>query len=174
MGYGITAYRANMQRVATRFGIKVSKKKSPVRKACRPRAAAIDELYDDEPPLFLDIVEELLDGKAEHEDQGARYWYAYEGFVQALGQRLANNEFYPGDAEPFVSHSAFRIYDIDAPMDIPHPDDFPMVLTLRKDAMTDDVVAEVVAEMSAEQGRQFSFWIKEARQYKQDLVLFYY
>lgn len=59
MSYGIMPYRANVARVATRFGVKVSKKKSAVRRACEPRAPQIDEIFDNEPPLFLNLVEEL-------------------------------------------------------------------------------------------------------------------
>lgn len=45
---------------------------------------------------------------------------------------------------------------------------------MHKAAMTDDAVAEIVGLLQESQRTQFSFWIKEAQRYKQDLVLFYY
>jgi uncharacterized protein YaaR (DUF327 family) len=75
----------------------------------------------------------------------------------------------------FFDIEAFKLYDVDAPMKIPNPADFPVVFVLRGDNMTDELLKELEEKIEdQEQFLQVADWIKEAKRYKQDLVLFYH
>lgn len=176
MSYGIMPYRVSLSRLRTRFGITVTAKRGKIRGACYHLRQSVDELDSSEDaPKFDEIVVELLDGKAEHSKYGYKYWYAIKGFVEALGQFLNNNEWYPADASVFWETKAFKLYDIDAPMKIPTPDDFPTVFVLRGENMTDELMSELKEKIEDdEQYQQVASWIREAKRYKQDLMLFYY
>ncbi len=176
MSYGIMPYRVSLSRLRTRFGITVTAKRTKVRKACYILGRNVDQMDSSpEAPVFNDIVTELLDGKATHSKYGYKYWYAIKGFVESLGQFLNNSEWYPADADVFWKTKAFKLYDIDAPMKIPSPDDFPTVFVLRAENMTDKLLKELEKELgNGEQYWQVSGWIQEAKRYKQDLVLFYH
>ncbi|HHG83688.1 MAG TPA: hypothetical protein ENJ82_02970, partial [Bacteroidetes bacterium] len=121
MGYGITPIRVNLGRLASRFGNTNSGKRSKARRACAPNASDIDSIFGGDGPSYMEIVEELLDAKASHKDMGAKYWYAIEGLATHLGRVMYNSAWYPASADAFWDISAFKLYDIDAPMDIPNP-----------------------------------------------------
>lgn len=176
MGYGIMPYRVNLERLSSRFGMEDKAKRSKIRKMCSRDANNIDSLaYGDEVPKFMDIVEELLDGKATHAKFGYIYWYAIKGFVEELGRFMHNADWYPASADIFWENPNFVLYDIDALMQIPTPDDFPTVFVLRNNKMTDELIESLVEKLSdSYQIAQLKNWIKEAKQYKQDLVLFYH
>lgn len=169
-------YRVSLSRLQTRFGITVTAKRSKVRKSCYHLARSVDDIdSSDDAPKFNDIVTELLDGKAEHPKYGYKYWYAIKGFVESLGQFLHNDQWYPADAEVFWNTKSFKLYDIDAPMKIPTPDDFPTVFVLRAENMTDELLKELEEKLgNGEQYWQIASWLREAKRYKQDLVLFYH
>jgi hypothetical protein len=175
MGYGIMPYRVSLSRLATRFGNPNSSKRSKARRACASIASNMDDLFGGDGPGYMDIVEELLDGKATHRGYGAWYWYAIERMIGDLGQFLHNGEWYPSRADAFWDHPAARLYDIDAPMDIPSPDDFPTVFVIRNAELNDALLAGFREKISDDaQYRSFSHWVNEAKRYKQDLVLYYY
>jgi hypothetical protein len=133
------------------------------------------ELFDDDGPAYMEIVEDLLDGKATFKHHGAWYWYAIEQIIADLGRRLSNGSWYPGNSEPFWSHASCCMNDIDSPMQIPAPDDFPSVFVIRNSALSDELVVDFREKISDEdQFSEFSRWVKEAQRYKQDLVMFYY
>jgi hypothetical protein len=176
MSYGIMPYRVSLSRLRTRFGMTDKKKRSKTRGACYHLRQSVDELDSSEnAPKFDEIVVELLDGKAEHSKYGYKYWYAVKGFVESIGQFLNNSEWYPADASVFWNSKSFKLYDIDAPMRIPTPDDSPTVFVLRAENMTDDLLKELEEKIGYnEQFWQVSSWIRDAKRYKQDLVLFYH
>lgn len=176
MSYGIMPYRVSLSRLSTRFGNTNNSKRSKIRRICLKDANDVDEL-DSNPdaPLFKDIVENMLDAKIDHPEYGYKYWYALRGFIESIGQFLMNNHWYPASADVFWKMEAFKLYDIDAPMEIPAPNDFPTVFVLRGENMTDDLIENLKAEIAEEdQFRQTSFWIQESKRYKQDLILFYH
>lgn len=167
--------RVNLGRLRTRFGSTNSGKRSKIRRACAGIAANVDDLFEENDPAYMDLVEELLDGKATHENMGAKYWYAIKEMAESLGKWLNNSEWYPASPDLFWNHSAIHLYDIDAPMIVPSPDDFPAVFTLRNADMTDELLEEFKNLIEDEaQFRQFSGWVTDARRYKQDLLMFYY
>jgi hypothetical protein len=176
MAYGIIPYRVNLGRLASRFGMKDEAKRSKIRRMCSGYANNIDGLaYDEGVPKFMDIVEELLDGKATHTKYGYIYWYAIKGFVEELGLFIQNADWYPASADIFWENPHFVLYGIDAPMEIPTPDDFPTVFVLRNDRMNDDLIESLVKKLSNNvQIDQLKNWIKEAKRYKQDLILYYH
>lgn len=176
MSYGIMPYRVSLSRLSTRFGLTVTAKRRKVRNACHHIGRNVDEMASsDDTPKFNDIVTELLDGKVAHEKYGYIYWYAIKGFIESIGQFLNNSEWYPADVDVFWNNKSFKLYDIDAPMKIPTPDDSPTVFVLRAENMTDELLKELEKELgNGEQYWQVSSWIREAKRYKQDLVLFYH
>lgn len=178
MGYSITPYRVSLERLCSYFGIEDKGKRSKIRAMCRKKADNIDELaYGKAVPKFMDVVEELLDGKATHAQAGYVYWYAIEGFIEELGQVMYANDWIHAseEAQIFWDYEDFGVYDIDAPMEIPTPDDFPTVFVLHNAMMTDELVNALVQEVTdSYQIAQLENWIKEAKRYKQDLVLYYY
>jgi hypothetical protein len=176
MSYGIMPYRVSLSRLQTRFGNPDKAKRRKTRDACVRYAREIDEL-DSAPdaPTFMQVVDDLLDGKVEHPNYGHKYWYALKGFIESIGKFLNNNYWYPASADVFWDIDAFKLYDIDAPMKIPSPADFPTVFVLRGDRMTDKLLKELEEKIEdREQFLQVAAWIKEAKRYKQDLVLFYH
>lgn len=174
MSYGIIPYRVSLSRLNSRFGITNSSKKSSIRKKCRAFASAIDDLGSDHDPLMMDLVEELLQAKASHENMGFKYWYALKGFIQDLGQFLYNSCWYPADPQIFYDMPEFTMFDIDSPMKIPTPDDFPMVFTLRNEKMTDALTNSFDGKITDDQKYQIVSWIREARRYDQDIVFYYH
>lgn len=175
MSYGISPYRISLSRLATRFGNPNSGKRSKARRACASISSNMEDMFEDDGPSYMDIVEELLEGKATHPNHGAWYWYAIEQMINELGRWLPNNNWYPADPEAFWSHSACNLYDIDSPMDIPTPDDFPTVFVIRFAELGDGLLEgfrEKIAD--DDQFSEFSYWVKEAKRYKQDIVMFYY
>ena len=169
-------YRVSLSRLRTRFGLTVTAKRSKVRKFCYHLARSVDEMdSSNDAPKFHDIVTELLDGKAEHLNYGYKYWYAIKGFVESIGQLLPNDQWYPADASIFWNTNAFKLYDIDAPMKIPTPDDFPTVFVLRAENMTNELLTELVNKLGNDKPYwQIAGWIQQAKRYKQDLILFYH
>lgn len=174
MSYGIMPYRVNLDRVKSRFGCTVSSKRSKIKKACARYAKQIDEWDDENTPTMMEIVEELLDGKATHANLGYKYWYALKGFMEDLGRFMSNREWYPASADVFFDLSEFGLYNIDAPMKIPTPDDFPTVFVLKSENMTPDLDLKLQQKLSGGQLREIQSWINEAKQYKQDIVLYYH
>jgi hypothetical protein len=174
MSYGIMPYRVSLDRVRSRFGCSVSSKRSKIKKACARYASQIDEWDDENTPKMMEIVEELLDGKATHSNLGYKYWYALKGFIEDLGRFMMNREWYPADADAFWDIEEFRLYDIDAPMKIPRPDDFPTVFVLRSENMTPDLDLKLQQKLSGGQLIEVQGWIREAKQYKQDIILYYH
>lgn len=166
------AYRVNLARMATRFGNPKSAKRSKARNACY-RFAGEDAEGE---VTYNEIVKEMInDAKASHKNLGYKYWYAIKGLVEDMGQSLPNSCWYPSPADVFWEHPNFNLYDIDAPMEIPHPDDFPTVFVLRYVNMTDELATQL-EEMIEDDGQleEVNYWLKEAIRYKQDLVLFYH
>jgi hypothetical protein len=180
MGYAISAYRVNLERVESRFGIADKPKRRKIINRCAARAASIDELgsYKTDPPKFMEIVEELLDGKATHERFGFMYWYAIECFMEELGREMVpRDNYWEGrnlDLDFFYKH--FSLWSIPAPMTIPTPDDFPTVFVLPAERITEEFMTTTVNAAVPEyfQRGQLQSWLKNSKQYKQDLVLFYY
>jgi len=174
MGYGIMPYRVNLERLSTRFGNSKSAKRSKARNAC---LRYIDR-SDNNPgePTYGEIISEMIDdATATHEGFGHKYWYALQGLIADMGRLLPNGNWYPSPADAFWGNSKFDLYDIDAPMDIPTPDDFPTVFVLRAANMTDELVEQLSKSIDDEdQLKEVERWIKEAKQYKQDLVLYYH
>ena len=178
MGYSITPYRVSLERLSTYFGIEDKGKRSKIRAVCRRKADNIDELaYGEAIPKFMDIAEELLDGKVTHNQYGYLYWYAIEGFMEVLGSVMYANDWIHAseEAQVFWKHREFVLYDIDAPMEIPTPIDFPTVFVLHNNLLSDELVKSLEQEITnSYQIAQLKNWIKEAKRYKQDLVLYYY
>lgn len=174
MGYGITVYRVSLQRLCTRLGTQDKARKNRLREVCLKRAKNMDSLGHETTPSFMEIVEELLDGKATYKT-GYLYWYAIQSFVDDLGVSLANNHWYPASAEIFWDIKDFVLYEINAPMKIPQPDDFPLVFVLKHQNMKPEL-QHILQEKIQNQAQltQFQYWIKEAQTYKQDLILYYH
>lgn len=174
MGYGIMPYRVSLSRLQTRLGN--INKRNKTRGDCARYARGIDEL-DSAPdaPTFMQVVDNLLDGKVDYPNYGHKYWYAIKGLIESLGQFLNNNCWCPSPADVFWNIEAFKLYDLGTPMRIPSPDDFPVVFVLRGYNMTDELLKELEEKIEdQEQFLQVAAWIKEAKRYKQDLVLFYH
>lgn len=180
MGYAISAYRVNLERVESRFGIADKPKRRKIINRCAARKASIDELasYKTDAPKFMEIVEELLDGKATHERFGFMYWYAIECFIEELGREMVpRDNYWSGrnlDLDFFYKH--FSLYSIPAPMTIPTPDDFPTVFVLDSELISDEFIQTTLKEAVPEyfQYGQIKSWLQDAKRYKQDLVLYYY
>lgn len=180
MGYGIMPYRVNLDRLATRFGTSNKPKRREIVKECSRRANSIDSdaAHYQNAPKFMEIVEELLDGKATHEKFGWMYWYAIEGFCEVLGRPMMNDQWarIPTTEMDFF-YENFSLWDIpNAPMTIPTPNDFPTVFVLHPERISDEFIQTTLKEAVPEyfQYGQIKSWLEAAKQYKQDLVLFYY
>ncbi len=174
MGYGIIPYRVGLERLQSRLGTQDEARKNKLRGVCLKKAKDIDNLGSVDTPPFMEIVEELLDGKAT-QTTGYLYWYAIKCFIDDLGIMLNNNQWYPASADELWKIGDFALYDIGAPMKIPQAEDFPVVFVLSKEKMTQQLpgtLEERIADQA--QRTQFQNWIKEAQAYKQDLVLFYH
>ncbi|MCU0392749.1 MAG: hypothetical protein MUE81_16695 [Thermoflexibacter sp.] len=178
MGYGIMPYRVSVERLNTCFGTDDKAKRSKIKKNCLTRATSIDNLdYNGTAPKFMDIVEELLDGKATHGDKyGYLYWYAIEGFIEVLGRPLYNADWYPASADIFWEHKDFAPYYLGAPIKIPTPyDAIPVVFVLKNAFITNELEQSLRSKLSDNyQSAQVWGWLRDAKRYKQDLVLFYY
>ncbi len=174
MSYGITPYRINLERLSTRFGNTNTAKRWKVRSSCNRRAGQIDAIDTDAPSLDQFALD-LLDAKISHPGYGYKYWYALEAFMDELGARIPNRHWYPASADFFWNNDKFNLYDIDAPMSIPKPDDFPVVFVLRAANMTDELKTDLENGIEdADQLAELKSWIADAKRYKQDLALFYY
>lgn len=185
MSYGIIPYRVNLKRVAALIGTTDTSTRKKVIKHCSKRAALIDDLADsDNAPQFMEVVEELLDGKATHERYGFMYWYALESFITLLGQRLDNTYWkrIPAGEMDFFFQK-FNLFNaaLPLPMSIPKPNDMPIVFVLPASEITNDFKAMVVNMMLKRESNYENIqllevveWIESAKRYKQDLVLFYY
>jgi hypothetical protein len=174
MGYGIMPYRVNLARLGTRFGNEKTSKRTKAKTAC---LRYLYELGDENGgPSNKELVAELIDNSnASHQNLGHKYWYAIKGLVEHLGRHLNNYAWYPASADFFWDNPFFKLYDIDAPMEIPEPDDFPTVFVLRYAAMSDDFLAMCEEKLEdEEQLSEMKAWVKKAKQYRQDLVLFYH
>ena len=174
MSYGIMPYRVNLARVGTRFGNEKTNKRTKAKTACLRYLYELgDELV---PPSNKELVSEMIDdSKALHKNLGYKYWYAIKGLVEHLGSPLSNRAWYPASADFFWDNPFFKLYDIDSPMKIPEPDDFPIVFVLRYAAMSDDFLAMCEEKLEdEEQLNEMKSWIKQAKRYRQDLVLFYH
>jgi hypothetical protein len=175
MGYGITAYRVNLDRLQTRFGVKDSKKRNTMLKACYGRRNSIDELGDESSPRFIDYANDLLNGTVSYPGNGFKYWYAIECFIGELGHLLNNNAWYPSPCDILFDFNEIKLYDIGRPLRIPGSDDFPTVFVLRKENMTDEFIRSFEEKHNdADQVYAMKNWIDQAKRYKQDLVMYYY
>ena len=166
-------YRVSLSRLATRFGNPVAKKRSKARRACLSVQSEMDDLFDHWEVSYSDVVEDLLDAKASYPNAGAMYWYAIKQIIEDLGRWLPNNGWYPADPDALWSASSASLYDIDAPMKLPSPDDFPTVFVVRGPKL-DDFLAELDGKVEANQLSEVAYWVKEAKRYRQDLVLYYH
>ncbi|MCI5054716.1 MAG: hypothetical protein MRY83_01340 [Flavobacteriales bacterium] len=173
MSYGIMPYRVNLERLSTRFGNPKSNKRSKARLACKEAVRGMD---DDEDVSFDEIIKEMIDeAKASHENLGYMYWYALKGLIEDLGSFMTNSSWYPASCDIFYDSKDITLYDIDSPMDIPTPDDFPTVFVFRKENMKEENIADLLNSLEdSDQKREFNHWIEEAKRYKQDLVLYYH
>lgn len=175
MGYGIMAYRVSLSRLKSRFGVSVSSKKSSIRKKCFPIGRRIDDMGSDDAPRLMQVVEELLAAKVEHPEYAYLYWYALKGFIEDLGAPMSNSAWYPAEADLFYELPEFKLYDIDAPMALPRPDDFPVVFVLRAEQNTQALVEKMHSNIKEpEQLQEVLNWLQSAQRYKQDLVLYYH
>lgn len=174
MSYGIMAFRVNLARMATRFGNSKSAKRSKARRACLRYTDASDDMEGE--ATYSEIIKEMIDdSKASHSNLGYKYWYALKGLMEDLGTQLPNSNWYPASADVFWSHPNFNLYDIDSPMEIPHPDDFPSVFVLRHKNMNEELISQLEKEIEdKDQLNELVHWIGSASQYKQDLVLYYH
>ena len=174
MSYGIMPYRVNLARVGTRFGNEKTAKRQKARNACFRHLSQYDT--DGSNVMNHTLVKEMInEAKASHQNCGHRYWYALKGLIEDMGRLLNNRAWYPASADFFWDNPFFKLYDIDSPMEIPEPDDFPVVFVLRYAAMSDDFLAMCEEKLEdEEQLSEMKSWIKQAKRYRQDLVLFYH
>jgi hypothetical protein len=174
MGYGIMPYRVSLERLRSRLGTQDEARKIRLRSVCLKKANNMDRLGSAGTPSFMEIVEELLNGKATH-DTGYLYWYAIKCFIEDLGVLLDNNKWSPASADELWEIGEFALYDIGAPMKIPQADDFPVVFVLSQEKLTQNLLNTLEEKIKNQAQRtQFQNWIKEAQTYEQDLVLFYH
>lgn len=167
-------YRVNLARVGTRFGNEKTNKRTKAKNAC---LRYLHDFEDEAGGLSnRALISEMIDeSKASHQNLGYKYWYAIKGLVEYLGGHLNNNAWYSASADFFWDNPFFKLYDIDSPMEIPEPDDFPVVFVLRYAAMSDDFLAMCEEKLDdEEQLIEMKEWVKKAKQYRQDLVLFYH
>lgn len=175
MSYGIIPYRVSLGRLATRFGHPDPKKRSRIKSGAMRYAKTVDQWDSEDSPKMKEIVAELLDGKATHERYGHKYWYAIKGLVEDIGRLLNNSAWYPCSPDIFFESELFSLYDIDAPMKIPTPDDFPVVFVLRYENMDPEKIDKFTWQVEDGAARYIlRDWIYGARKYKTDLVLFYH
>ena len=186
MGYGIMPYRVNLDRVTSLIGTSKEHVREDVKSYCSRRASRIDSLSSsgENDPKFMDIVEELLDGKATHKHYGFMYWYAIEDFIKMCGTMMVNTELVSvraGDMDfffrKFKMNNHFR-----SPLtfSIPTPDEFPTVL-VKLSSEIDEFLMTTFKEaplkfpqFSETEYEQIQSWLVEAKQNEQDLVLYYY
>jgi hypothetical protein len=173
MGYGIMPYRVSLGRLATRFGNPVAKKRNQARRACLRVQSQMDDLFDHWDISYKDVVEDLLEGKASYENAGAMYWYAIKQIIEDLGRWLPNSEWYPADADAIWNAPEVKLYDIDSPESFPSPDDFPTVFVVRSERL--EAFHEGLKDkVETAQWNEVGYWVKEAKRYRQDLVMFYH
>lgn len=174
MGYGITGYRVNLSRMNTRFSHEKAAKRSAAKNACIENISNWDVEEGD--PTHTELIDELIDeSKASYNHLGYKYWYAIEGLISDLGTCLDNSEWYPCDPEVFEDDFRFKMYNINTSFEIPTPDDFPSVLTFFAEDMTEEATTQISNKIDDEdQKNSFLQWVKAAKRYKQDIVLFYY
>ncbi len=171
-------YRVSLELLRDCFGSEDNTLKDKLRERCKKAEREIEGMAaNDDTPYFKDIVEELLDGKATHTNRkyGYIYWYAIENFIKVIGLQMYANDWSHASADAFWDNKAFKLYDIDAPMPITKPDDVPTVFVLRNAMMTDELESNLEQKVTnSYQIAQLKNWLKEAKQYQQDLVLYYF
>lgn len=176
MSYGIIPYRISLDRLQSRIGMNDIAKKNKLKESCIRHSKNIDSLANSaETPKFMDIVDELLNGKINHINFGYIYWYAIKYFIEDLGNSLPNTQWYPSSAEIFFEHPSFDLYGIDFVMTIPKPEDFPTVFVLPNEKM-DELLINSLKEKIVNVGQfsELNNWIVLAKKYKEDLVLYYH
>jgi len=166
MGYGVSAYRVNLELLSSTF-------KNP-EKEVRDKTIqfGISKHCND-----VDIVKELIEeGKASKGDLGHEYFYAIEGIISKIGVFLPARNWSPVGIDKYGElESEFQNIDKLLPFKIPEPDDFPWVLALPRNLMTDELSSKVRAKLNDDNlFDELQKWINGALQNNQDLVLYLY
>ncbi|MFK8010121.1 MAG: hypothetical protein AB8H03_27450 [Saprospiraceae bacterium] len=166
MGYGVAAYRVNLELLSSTF------KNSEKEVRDKAIQAGISKHCSN-----VDIVKELIeDGKASNGDLGHEYFYAIEGIISKIGVFLPARNWSPVGIDEYGElESEFQNMDKLLPFKIPEPDDFPWVLALPRNLMTDELSTKIKAKLNDEGlFNELQKWIDEANQNDQDLVLYLY
>jgi len=166
MGYGVTAYRVDLELLSATF-------KHPSKEVRDKAIVAGMSKHCNNSAIVKELVEE---GKAASGDLGQEYFYAIEGIISTIGTFLPARKWSPIEIDAYGKlETDFQNLDSFLSVTIPEPDDFPWVLALPRTAMTKELSAKIQSEL-ADGGlfEEFQKWIAEATENNQDLVLYLY
>ncbi|NME68880.1 DUF7691 family protein [Flammeovirga aprica] len=179
MGYGIMPYRIDLGYIKTCYGVNDEGVKKDLIQKASYDLKRIDENLEIEDgwEKAINILTEFLEGKASKEVySGAKHWYILESLIKILGFPCDNSNWYPTSIDPLFNFNEFKMYTIDSEnkINIPAPDDFPVVFTIERAHFNTALNSMKNSEYEEDQILQFIKWVELAREKNQDLVLYYY
>lgn len=166
MGYGVAAYRVNLELLTSLF-------KNPEQEVRDKAIQAGISKHCSDATIIKELIEE---GKASNEERGHDYFYAIEGVISKIGVFIPARDWSRIAIESYGAlESEFQTMHHVIPFDIPEPDDFPWVLVLPQNLMTDELSTTIKARLKDDRlFDEFQEWINKAKQNNQDLVLYLY
>lgn len=178
MGYGITPYRIDLQKITALYG----SGNEALPEKLGEQLESLDE--DFEPEDGWEAAEEILgnflrgdDQFFEPEENSAKHWYILEMLMGEFGSFLANDAWYPNrNTDDFYDNNEFKLFmfDREDQLDLEGPDDFPTVFTVFRNDL-DSAISKISAgEMEREEKQQCISWLEDAKKHGEDLVLYYY
>ncbi|MEM9220317.1 MAG: hypothetical protein AAGD25_39075 [Cyanobacteria bacterium P01_F01_bin.150] len=172
-------YRIDIKELQSVYGTDNDGLKQKIVASCQSVFESLDRDFESEDgwanakSIMLDILNGSL---REIKGNSAKHWYILELLIQELGKLMNNGNWYPANIDPMYGYAEFRMFYLDDPsrINLDSPDDFPVVFTIQqknfKSALKN--IKESYADHA--QVSEFESWINEARDNKQDIILYYY
>jgi hypothetical protein len=184
MGYGVMAYRVDIELVANKFGCRDQRLKHQYASDFADRIRRLDDDFEPEHgwPSCQSIIDDFIDGKlpADPKTNTAKHWFVIECLVAKVGKMLPNDAWYPSAIDPLFQIRELQMFFVDKTkkLALEGADDFPTVFTVLHENLKKALTAVQASALETEQKTQFEAWVTDIHERlktkKHDLVLFYY
>lgn len=139
MGYYTHLYGVDLDKLNTFCGSSGESELTALVAAKSDDLADLDERFEseidnDDWPMAVDAVAEILTGNCIEDDQNAMYGYALEVICQFLGEKLNDDELGPLQNHPYDAILAKRRMPFGMPVDA-----FPLISHLRFDELPGEI-----------------------------------
>ena len=147
MGYGVHAYAVDLAKVRSVVGSGDAKLVKQIAKKSADELEQIDDI-DDAEPSAKECLAQLVDGETEDGDVNFKYGYALELVCRHFGEWLPNRSWSAMRFDWFDTVDkaigklgkrslSARVFYSGVPVEIPRPEDFPMIGHLEKDEIVE-------------------------------------